>query len=88
MAVNKYMNRIIAASDADLGEAEDERLPDEEVDAKLHDHTYGKRGGFVFLQPTLMFGFSNTWSTTSFIVFRNHWRSFDTIRMRLFGADS
>ena len=41
MAVNKYMNRIIAASDADLGEGEDERLPDSAMAARLHDHTYG-----------------------------------------------
>ena len=40
MAVNKYMNRIIAASDADLGE-EDERLPDSHLAARKHDHTYG-----------------------------------------------
>ena len=39
MAVTKYMNRIIAASEVDLGQAEDRHRSSTQM--ALHDHTYG-----------------------------------------------
>ena len=35
------MNRIIAASDVDRGEGDDDRMPSTAMAAKIHAHTYG-----------------------------------------------
>ncbi|CAB9510863.1 Receptor-type guanylate cyclase gcy [Seminavis robusta] len=41
MAIKKYMNRIIAASEMDVGHAVEERVRSS-VQAAIHSHTYGK----------------------------------------------